>query len=169
MLAIPIVILLVMLVKPILTLNTGEDITLETKPVDPRDLLYGDYVYLEYEIQDVDKGDMDEDLLKKLDLQKNGQIPVYAVLKRDGTVHKLDQLRVKKPVDGVYLKGQLNFYGYWAGRKKSTVYNVDFNLDRYYVPENTGKSLEASARDGNLIAKVKVRNGYGILTNLNKK
>ena len=41
---------LAMMVRPLMTLTTGETILLRVVPVDPRDLFRGDYVILSYEI-----------------------------------------------------------------------------------------------------------------------
>ncbi|EGQ26191.1 hypothetical protein HMPREF9372_1864, partial [Sporosarcina newyorkensis 2681] len=41
----PLVVLLSMTWKPLWTLNVGTPILLETVPVDPRDILYGDLNY----------------------------------------------------------------------------------------------------------------------------
>ena len=47
-----------------------------------------------------------------------------------------------------------------------TVHNVDFGLDPYYVPENTGEGLEDLSAKGQLVAHLKVNNGYGILKDI---
>ena len=43
------------------------------------------------------------------------------------------------------------------------VYSVDFGLERYFVPENTGKELEDLSSERTIDAHLKVKNGYGIL------
>ena len=48
-LTVPLLLLIGLTVKPLWTLTYGDDIALLTVPVDPRDLLYGDYVTLWYE------------------------------------------------------------------------------------------------------------------------
>ena len=45
-----------MVVDRVNILRTGTDVTLQTRPVDPRDLLRGDYVTLSYEISRVPPG-----------------------------------------------------------------------------------------------------------------
>ena len=40
---------------------------------------------------------------------------------------------------------------------------VGYTLDKYYVPENTGMALEEASRKGEMVAKVKVYNGYSLL------
>ncbi|WLV24657.1 GDYXXLXY domain-containing protein [Aciduricibacillus chroicocephali] len=165
--AVPILILLLMTVKPLLALGTGQEIALKTKPIDPRDLLYGDYVYLSYEIEDVSEDKLDRELIKKAKSNNYGSIKMYAILKKQGDVYTLDHITAKKPDKGVYLIGDLYAYqDYTDSKTKSYKYDANYNLDRYYVPENTGKSLEDKAQKGKLTAYVKVRNGYGILTTI---
>jgi uncharacterized membrane-anchored protein len=42
-------------------------------------------------------------------------------------------------------------------------------LDKYFVPEGTGKSLEEFSHKGNLLAKIKVYKGYGQLIKIEAK
>ena len=50
-LLIPVVSLVSMTVQPLLAFMSGEQVTLKTIPVDPKDLFYGDYVRLKLEIE----------------------------------------------------------------------------------------------------------------------
>jgi uncharacterized membrane-anchored protein len=74
----------------------------------------------------------------------------------------LDSLSNKKPKGGIYLTGKLNGYDY-QNVNGVNVHSINFGLDRYYIPENTGKELENLSAKGQLVAHLKVKNGYGIL------
>ena len=74
----------------------------------------------------------------------------------------LDSLSDKKPTDTIYLTGKLNGYDY-QNIDGVNVHSIDFGLERYFVPENTGKELEDLSAKGQLVAHLKVKNGYGIL------
>lgn len=162
-LAIPLIILLGMTVKPLWTLNFGEDISLLTIPVDPRDLLYGDYVSLRYEIEEVPKSIMATSLLKKVEKEDSyRQKRVYGKLAQQGDIYVLDELTDIKPASGIYLTGKIDGYSY-KNTDGFDVHSVNFGLERYFVPENTGKALEDLSRKGQLVAHLKVKNGYALL------
>ncbi|WP_432403275.1 GDYXXLXY domain-containing protein [Wukongibacter sp. M2B1] len=40
---------------------------------------------------------------------------------------------------------------------------MDYTLDKYFVPKNTGKELEEKVRAGEALAKIKVYKGYPLL------
>ena len=90
------------------------------------------------------------------------QAKVYGTLVKQGDVYVLDSLSDKKPTGTIYLTGKLNGYDY-QNVDGINVHSVNFGLDRFYVPENSGKELEDLSRKGQLIAHLKVKNGYGIL------
>jgi len=116
-------------------LASGKLVLLETRPVDPRDLLRGDYVILNYRISDV-----------ALDLfsppQTNGLLPgqtVYVALEPRGQFFQvaLASTNPITPADGqVVLKGRTQ--SWWTGNSRRTVH-VEYGLERYYVREGTGR------------------------------
>lgn len=161
--AVPLIILLSLTVKPLWTLMSGEDISLLTVPVDPRDLLYGDYVTLRYEIEEVPQDKVTADLLKRLEKENSYKsTKVYGKLLQEGQVFTLEELTDKKPSDPLYLTGQTYGYSY-LNEDNMMILNVDFNLDRFFVPENTGTELEELSQQGQLVAHIKVKNGYALL------
>ncbi len=168
-LIVPIVILLSMTWKPISTLNTGESIVLETVPVDPRDVLYGDYVMLQFEVEEFSKDKLDPQLIKEFAKHTTGKIPVYAILqKEDGDIYGLKSVTHKKPSEGIFLKGDMYYYDeeYLEEDQK---YFANFLPDRFYVAENTGMQLEDLSRQGQLLADVKVNDGFAVLENVRAK
>lgn len=163
---IPILLLLSMTWKPLWTLNTGTPIVLETIPVDPRDILYGDYVSLQFAVEEFKEDVIEPELLKDLRNETYGKVVVYAVLQQEqGDLYGLKSVTAEKPDSGVFLKGQMYRYGGSINGKETTYY-ADFLPDRFYVSENTGQRLEDLSREGKLIAKMKVHNGYTILQDI---
>ena len=162
-LTVPLLLLIGLTAKPLWALTSGDDVSLLTVPVDPRDLLYGDYVTLRYEIEEVPKNEIPVAILKKVEKRSNSnQLTVYGKLVQQDDVYVLDSLSDKKPKGSLYLTGKLSGYDY-QNVDGVIVHSINFGLDRYYVPENTGKELEELAAKGQLVAHLKVRNGYGIL------
>lgn len=161
--ALPILILLGMTVKPIFTVMNGDEIRLQTKPVDPSDVFRGDYVALAYEAEEIKKDLVDPDVIKELN-KRNADVRVYvSLIKRDG-IHVPDRVRLNKPDSGIYLKGTLHYIG--SDNLEKEVAYIEYSLDKYFVEDNTGTELEKAAAKGDMLAVVKVKNGYAILTNL---
>ena len=160
---IPLLILLLLTIQPLLTVLWGQEITLETVPVDPVDLFRGDYVRLEYKINTVNVTKMPEQLnLKEPDYRQLNSRQLYAVLKKTGDYDEVDYITLDKPKDQLYIK--CNF-DYFTGivKNSSTGAHVNYHLDRYFVAENTGTKLEEQSRKGDVVARVKVFHGYALV------
>ena len=113
-------------------LARGTVILLETRPVDPRDLLRGDYVILSYPISDVP-------LAKFADAPK--EVPpgtaVFVVLEPKDKFHESARASLTPPeVAGkqVLLRGKAE----QRWNNATNTVRVEYNLERYYVREGTG-------------------------------
>jgi uncharacterized membrane-anchored protein len=83
----------------------GERVLLETRPVDPTDILRGDYVTLDYEIQDIPDDILPE---KMSDVAYSRRRPstIFVELERDADgVGHVKSVSLKRPKDGLYIKG----------------------------------------------------------------
>ena len=113
----------------------GKEIQLKTAPVDPRDLFYGDYVVLNYEISRLPislwKGEGEPKLKKN----------VYVLLRpsaADPNEYEAVGVYPDKPAisgEEVALKAHIQ-YGW------DREITLRYGLERYYVPEGTGKEIE---------------------------
>lgn len=115
-------------------LATGTAILLETRPVDPRDLLRGDYVILNYKISDVATNLFSPPLTRLLE---NGET-VYVALAQRGEFHEAVRASVERldaGKDEVVLKGRS--HSWWNGAQQGTVH-LEYGLEQYYVREGTG-------------------------------
>lgn len=125
-------------------------VRLRTVPVDPRDLLRGDYVILRYEISQ---------LTAEANPSQLADGSVYVVLRREGAFGVLDsihptaaQAREQLPPGGCVLRAELR------GQE------LRYDLERFYVPEGTGRQAPPS---GKLVAEVAVRpNGNALIKQL---
>lgn len=163
-LILPIILLLSMTVKPLMTIYFGETVKLQTVPYDPRDLFYGDYVDLDFEAENIPINLVEDSLRKTLEDNTTSSFPkddfkVYLILEQNGTtgVHDVTSVSTKKPKSGTYIKGISSPYIY---EDKLT---VSIPIEKYYLAENTGTQLEEASTKGQLIATIKVYNGYSIL------
>jgi uncharacterized membrane-anchored protein len=113
-------------------LAKGKIIVLETRPVDPRDLLRGDYVMLNYKISDVPRN--------VFSLPSGGEVSVgtvvYVGLKAHGQFFEVNRASLERfsaDADEVVLKGRS---ASWWGPTNSV--HVAYGLERYYVGEGKG-------------------------------
>ena len=138
--------LAVMIVDRVQILRDGTEITLQTHPVDPRDIFRGDYVRLAYDISELPSGALQ-------DQPAASRSPVVFVrLAPDGkglyqaVSVQTDAVPVKSPE--VLIRGRVT-YGTNCGsddRAFCARLRINYNLERYFVPEGEGRTLE-QARD----------------------
>jgi uncharacterized membrane-anchored protein len=123
----------------------GKEIKIKTKPIDPTDILYGDYVTLNFDISTVpySKWNGKESSLNR------GQRHAYVVLEKNkdgyfgvsGVYPDTPDISKKQ----VLLKAQVERI--WSGNNSFDKLQLTYGFERYYVQENTGKKLEDQARD----------------------
>jgi uncharacterized membrane-anchored protein len=134
---------------------SGEEIILRTRPVDPRDLLRGNFVALDYEVERVHL----PDLLSATDPSgwEKGDV-LYLMLRPDGVTWRavgLSRQRVKGEPGDVMLRAKYERredYGGATEPGKNMPVDVflDIGVDHYYAAEKAAKELEADAREAPL-------------------
>jgi uncharacterized membrane-anchored protein len=134
---------------------TGEEIILRTRPVDPREILRGNYVALDYEVEKVHL----PDLPAPVDPSgwKQGDI-LYLMLRPDGVSWKpvgLSRQHVKgEPGDVALLAKYLRREDYAGvtepGKNMPVDILLDIGVDHYYAAEKAAKQIEADAREAPL-------------------
>ncbi|WP_461205768.1 GDYXXLXY domain-containing protein [Clostridium sp. DL1XJH146] len=178
--SIPLILLLSILVKPLMTSAFGEEIIIKTMPNDPRDIFRGDYVTLDYEISEISLEDLGldiKDLESKDDIYdkyyKLKDKDLYVVLDEEGDYYNIKKVTTEIPEEDIYLIGRYSYTIYNdtmpvedKGNPEVVGIKVEYSLDKYYVPENTGLDLEKKAEEGSLIATIKVYRGYALLENI---
>jgi uncharacterized membrane-anchored protein len=136
-------------------LRSGTDIKLKTLPVDPRDLLRGDYVILSYPISTIPK-----DIV-------TGEIP------KDSQQVRMS-VRLKPGADGLWTASEASFgalapadgsvvlrtlpFEYYSSVDNVLPENifVSYGIERYYVPEGEGKVLEDARNQEELEVEARV-------------
>lgn len=161
-LGVPVCILLFLIAKPLLVQVAGQTVMIQTEPYDPRNLFYGDYVQLNYTISHVSQQQVDPAITK----QKRGfftdELPVYVSLVPRGEFYAAGYVSLKKPSQGLFLRGRIYPY------RSEGVYTISYPIERYYVPEGTGRQLEKWAQRGSLLVQLKVFDGYAIITGVKR-
>lgn len=119
------------------TTALGQQVTLATAPIDPRDLRYGDFVRLRYAISETPLARW------RAAAPPRRRQAVFALLATGS-----DSLST---IVGVYPQapapdaGQAVLRG-WVTNVYRTSFSLRFNLERYYVPESSGLRLEKAGR-----------------------
>jgi len=135
-------------------LRSGTEVLLKTAPIDPRDLLRGDYVILTYDISTISTASI------------SGTRP------RDGEVASL-HVRLKPGADGFWTVSQASFdplasedgsvvllsqpitiYG-WEWENAGNLI-VSYGIERFYVPEGEGKPIEDGRNQGRVSVAARV-------------
>ncbi|HEY4493651.1 MAG TPA: GDYXXLXY domain-containing protein [Candidatus Paceibacterota bacterium] len=115
-------------------LRGGQEVLLQTVPVDPRDIFRGDYVTLRYEISTLDQADVvifNRGWNESLGVGDK----VYVNLLQDGEYARADGINLEQPDSGIFIAGTVkSMYG--------SVINVDYGIESYFVPEGTGHDIE---------------------------
>ncbi|MDF0498464.1 GDYXXLXY domain-containing protein [Bradyrhizobium yuanmingense] len=124
-------------------LREGVEVTLQTQPVDPRDLLRGDYVVLSYEISQVAAGS----LAGKPADARHPEIFVKLAPNANGLYQAVSVHAEPVPVAApeVLIRGRVGNYGGSCGddrRRFCDKLPIKYGLESYFVPEGEGKKLE---------------------------
>jgi uncharacterized membrane-anchored protein len=148
-------ILLFVIVSHATILRTGTEVLLKAAPVDPRDLLRGDYVILNYDIS---------------------RVPVATLIGARPTTEGEQSLsvRLRKQPDGFWGIAESSFealpvkadtvvlqtqpFEYRPSTDLTSI-RVDYGIESFYVPEGEGRNLEQAPADGRLSIDVSVSKG----------
>lgn len=114
----------------------GREITLATTPIDPRDLLRGDYVIINLELTNLPVSLPGG----SSDFQRGSEIYVELEVDADGIARA-------KRVDRQLPKGASLVLAGKVSRVLADTIRIDYGLDTFFVPEGTGKAIEQLPRD----------------------
>ena len=133
-------------------LRNGTEVLLRTAPVDPRDLMRGDYVILSYDI-----GRIPLELLSA-DKGKSGWGSVW--------------VRLKPADDGYWQAAEASFEPLYSKEGSAVIrsqtfdrrdpaeaygdYRLDYGIERFYVPEGEGLAIEEARNEQRVSVVVRV-------------
>ncbi len=127
-------------------LRNGTEVLLKIEPVDPRDLLRGDYVFLSYEIS-------------RIPVSLIANIPADRTSSEDGRV----TVRLGKDADGYWRArsawlgkapgpagdGEVDIVGHLSAGwdlSAGTTLLADYGIERFYLPEGEGLAIQRDMR-----------------------
>lgn len=144
-----------------LMFRTSHVVLLQVVPVDPRDLMRGDYVILGYPFSRVPPGGVEglPGPYSSDNLQSWQGRPVFVPLvpEADGAHYRGGTpTAVPPPAGTVYIQGTLE-----------NAFQIDFGIESFYVQEGEGKAYEEAVKRRQLWAEVALTpNGWGSVRGL---
>ncbi len=132
--------LVLMVADRVQILREGTEVTLQTQPVDPRDLLRGDYVVLRYDISQLPAGR----LAGKPADARNPLVFVKLAPNAEGLFTAVSVHAEPVPVAApeVLIRGRVSSSCGSNVRTFCDKLTVKYGLERYFVPEGEGGKLE---------------------------
>ena len=129
-------------------LREGVEVTLRTRPVDPRDFLRGDYVVLDYEISRLRAG-----ALKDTPTTGRGTYVYVKLTPNAEGFHEAVSVHAERvPVTGqeMLIRGRVTS-GSTCGAGNWTFCEqlfVKYGIEKFFVPEGEGREIEAARNKG---------------------
>ena len=128
------------LVRAAMPLWTGQEIRIDTIPVDPRSLFRGNYALLRYEFSSIEGEYVPDDTYLR-----EGEVIYVSLQPGEDGKHVFAAATLEKPETGVYLRGRVQGAGF--GRWRSNI-PVDYGIEAFFAPREEALALESELRDG---------------------
>jgi uncharacterized membrane-anchored protein len=132
-----------MVLDRVLLLARGTEIRLSVIPVDPRDLLRGDYVVLSYAMSRLSSDRIEGSEALSVDQT------IYVTVRRDGTTWLPETAAASPPRSGLFLRGKVT--SILDGESQCTSpcrsFEIAYDLEKFFVPEGDGRVLEELRND----------------------
>ena len=138
-------------------LRDGTEVLLRIQPVDPRDLLRGDYVALRYDISSL-PAEIVTNRPRDTEYTEGGPIYVRLAPDPDGfwqaiAAHLGDPFPDPAPAGQVDIRGTVGS-GWQLG--DGATLSPDYGIDRFYLPEGEGLAIQNDLRERPFSMKVAV-------------
>ena len=129
-------------------LREGSEVMLQTRPVDPRDFLRGDYVVLTYDISSVAAGALKDQPAAK----RRSQVYVKLAPKDDGFYEAVAVSQTPIAVSGkeVLIHGRITSGDTCGGLVDAFCekLQINYGIERYFVPQGEGREIEHARNEG---------------------
>jgi uncharacterized membrane-anchored protein len=140
-----------MLVARASQLSSGMEVRLPVVPVDPRDFLRGDYVILSYPMSTLNLAELGGDT------EFDYSTPVFVELAPDADVQKPVAVWRTMPEGKTAIRGTISYWSTPQGCEKDCgVLSVEYNLEKFFVPQGEGLDLEKLRNDQRIQVDVAV-------------
>lgn len=134
-------------------IREGTVVLLEVVPVDPRDLLRGDFAVLGYHFSILGADDFSPEVRPGADLRRGSQVYVELELAADDSrlyrMRRASAVPIEAGPGGVVLRGHV-LHSFLRDDRRA--YRVEYGIERFYVAEGTG----TPPRDARVTAEIAV-------------
>lgn len=126
----------IMIAQQQLLLRNGTPVLLETAPIDPRSLFSGDYVILNYKLNEPKRWFSDRDLRPHQERFRVHQTVYVAI--REGENKFWEPVEMVSDVD----KFTQNYPVFIRGKIQSRRSRIRYGVEQYFVPQGQGLEIE---------------------------
>jgi uncharacterized membrane-anchored protein len=143
-------------------LSSGTEVRLAVVPVDPRDILRGDYVILSYDLSMLDAHNLAGD--DEFDWEDT----IYVTIEKKADAETWDAVAIShtRPEGKIALQGTVEDVRDETDRGEGQPrcneckrYGVEYGLEQFFVPEGKGRELELIRNDQRMQVDVAVTGG----------
>jgi len=138
-------------------LRNGTEVTLAVEPVDPRDLLRGDYVTISYNISSLPSS-----IFVPSEAEDRSLYAVAVRLSRDEDgIWQAVAAQYGDAMAAPAGEGEVDILGttYTAPGENVANVRMHYGIERFYVPEGEGKPIEEGVRERDFTMRVAVSEG----------
>lgn len=140
--ALQVIIIFVIIIFKLSVLTGGTDVLLKIAPVDPQDLLRGDYATFQYDISNIDSYYANSQQIR------NGDT-VYVVLRQSGKYWIVQSVQKNQPTgNDIFIKGGVESGGlesqtdpFSYNRFGGSRFHVVYGVEQYFIPEGEGRNF----------------------------
>jgi uncharacterized membrane-anchored protein len=128
--------------------RTGQVVHLRTAPIDPRDLFRGDFVRLQYDVNNVRREHVDAAMAAPAGERRRHEV-VYTRLQPAGEgVYEAAGTSLERPAQGPFLRGRTED-GWRLGWRGGGHFFVKYGIEQLFVEQGAGLAIEKrrGARD----------------------
>ena len=139
-------------------LRTGREIVLPITPVDPRDLFRGDYVILAYPLSQIAAASLPPGTsLKNLRENRDVYVVIHPEPDQSWKIVAVEPAYPKTvATDDAVLKGRVVNIWNRSDAAADEWVQIHYGIERYFVPEGTGRALEERVQERAMQAIVAV-------------
>ncbi|MDO8271978.1 MAG: GDYXXLXY domain-containing protein [Gammaproteobacteria bacterium] len=130
-----VLILIGMVVSAALPLATGTDITVRTRPVDPRDLFRGNYAQLSYDFSRVPLQE-----LESTAPLRTGEVVYVSLQQGENGLYEFAAASLEQPSEGLFLRGRVEYV-------MEDQVSVLYGIEAFFAPKETALALELTLRE----------------------
>src|SRR3989339_695540 len=150
--ALQVIVVFAIIIFKVSILAGGTDVLLRITPLDPRDLLRGDYATFQYDISNINSYYANNQQIR------NGDV-IYIVLRQNGKYYVVQNIQKIKPIGNeLFIRGRVESGGlgnqpdsFLDPRFGGSRLHVIYGIEQYFISEGAGRNFsfwnkEAAAR-----------------------